>query len=61
MTEAAAMFTRILGTTTAATQEEKMMIDILYNNNITLQMGDKRLNNITALTWNSGQCANIFR
>lgn len=61
MTEAAALFTRILGTHTAATQEQKMMIDILYNNNITLQMGDKRLNNIAALTWNSGQCANIFR
>jgi len=61
MTDAAAMFTRILGTQTASTQEEKMMVDILYNNNVSLQMGDKRLNNITALTWNSGQCDNIFK
>jgi hypothetical protein len=61
MTDAAALFTRFLGSQTAATQEQKMMIDVLYNNSITLQMGDKSLNSITALTWNSGQCANIFR
>ena len=60
MTEAAAIFTRMLSSQQATTQEEKMMIDLLYNNNINLQMGDKRLNNISALTWNSNQCANIF-
>ena len=61
MTEAAAMFSRLLGSHSASSQEEKMMVDLLFDNNVTLRMGDTRLNNITALTWNLNQSQKVFR
>lgn len=36
------------------------MVDLLFDNNVTLRMGDTRLNNITALTWNLNQSQKVF-
>lgn len=43
-----------------ASEETKECAAILYNNG-DIHMGDRRLNHVAALTWNSQSCDNIFR
>lgn len=41
--------------------EEKTLADLLFDDNISITMGDQRLNSLAALTYNTVQCNNIFK
>ena len=43
------------------TKEERDVADLLFNDQLSVPMGDQRLNNIAALTYNSQQCDRIFK
>lgn len=59
MTDAGKYFSKWM-TLSQSTQETKECAAILYNDS-DIQMGDRRLNHLAALTWNSQSCDNIFR
>lgn len=43
------------------TYEEKTLADLLFDDALSISMGDQRLNAIAALTYNTVQCHNIFK
>lgn len=43
------------------THEERTLADILFDDTVSVSMGDQRLNAIAALTYNTVQCNNIFK
>jgi hypothetical protein len=43
------------------TREEKLLADLLFDDALSVNMGDQRLNSIAALTYNTLQCNNIFK
>mmetsp|Transcript_20916 Transcript_20916/g.30119 ORF Transcript_20916/g.30119 Transcript_20916/m.30119 type:complete len:379 (+) Transcript_20916:42-1178(+) len=40
--------------------EEQLISSLLYNESVDVSLGDRRLNSIAALTYNSAQCERIF-
>lgn len=59
MSDAAKYFTKWISASQSS-QETRDCAAILYNDT-DVQMGDKRLNHLAAMTWNSQSCENIFK
>lgn len=43
------------------THEERALSALLFDDRVTVELGDQRLNSIAALTYNLTQCNNIFK
>lgn len=59
MSDSSKYFTKWLSTS-QSTEETRQCAAILYNDG-DIQLGDRRLNHLAALTWNAQSCDNIFR